>query len=197
MEENVLSIAIQLNNLSIMYDHKDWESLLYASENDISKPVSNISLIDKLPSDFEMRLDTELYDSSLNVKLPYVQEASCGVAHMKFSLNSSSGGLRFSLYLNYEMKYHKLLVMRIYSHAHFDLIDKTKDLNTEFVVESLYCALNGVNGNASEISHQWGSPLSIGVLLATTRSNAIGIAVDALVTEWSLEFAKFLEQAYK
>ncbi|XP_014476959.1 PREDICTED: protein KIAA0100 [Dinoponera quadriceps] len=163
LEENVLFVSVQLNNLSIMYDHRDWESL-YTNENDISKPVSGISLRDRLPS-FEMRLDTELYDSSLNIKLPDVQEASCGVAHMKFSLNSST--------------------------------DKTEDLNTELVVESLYCALNGVNGNVSETSHQWGSPLSVGVLLATTRSNAIGIAVDALVTEWSLELAKFFEQAYR
>jgi len=77
------------------------------------------------------------------------------------------------------------------------LIDKTKNLNTELVVESLYCTLNGINGNVSETSHQWGTPLSIGVLLATTRINAIGIAVDALIMEWSLELAKFLEQAYK
>ncbi|XP_018400358.1 PREDICTED: protein KIAA0100 [Cyphomyrmex costatus] len=164
MEENILCVDIQLNNLSILYDHRDWELLLYSNENDISKPVSNISLKDRLPS-FEIALNTELYDSSLNIKLPDVQEASCGVAHMKFALNSST--------------------------------DKTKNLNTELVVESLYCALNGANNNISETSHQWGSPLSIGVLLATTRSNAIGIAVDALVTEWSLELAKFLEQAYK
>lgn len=75
--------------------------------------------------------------------------------------------------------------------------DKTENLNTELVLESLYCTLNGANGNISETSHQWGSPLSIGVLLATTHNNAIGIAVDALITEWSLELAKFLEQAYK
>ncbi|KAG5306877.1 K0100 protein, partial [Acromyrmex insinuator] len=164
MEENILCVDIQLNNLSILYDHRDWELLLYSNENDISKPVSNMSLKDRLPS-FEIALNTELYDSSLNVKLPDVQEASCGVTHMKFVLNSST--------------------------------DETKNLNTELVVESLYCALNGANNNISETSHQWGSPLSIGVLLATTRSNAIGIAVDALITEWSLELAKFLEQAYK
>ncbi|XP_012235996.2 protein hobbit isoform X1 [Linepithema humile] len=164
MEDNVLFVAVQLNNLSIIYDHKDWESLLYTNENDISKPVSDISLRDKLPN-FEVTLTTELYDSSLNIKLPDVQEASCGVTHMKFSLNSST--------------------------------NKTENLNTELVVESLYCALNGTNGNISETSHQWGTPLSVGVLLATTRTNAIGIAVDALITEWSLELAKFLEQAYK
>lgn len=85
----------------------------------------------------------------------------------------------------------------LFSHNVFFPSDKTENLNTELVVESLYCALNGMNSSISETSHQWGSPLSVGVLLATTRSNAIGIAVDALVTEWSLELAKFLEQAYK
>lgn len=90
MEKNVLFISEQFNNLSIMYDHRDWESLLYTNENDFSEPVTNISLKDRLPT-FEVRLDTELYDSSLNVKLPDVQEASCGVAHMKFSLNSALG----------------------------------------------------------------------------------------------------------
>lgn len=90
MEENILCVDIQLNNLSILYDHRDWELLLYNNENDISKPVSNISLKDRLPS-FEIALNTELYDSSLNIKLPDVQEASCGVAHMKFALNSSTG----------------------------------------------------------------------------------------------------------
>ncbi|CAL1687541.1 unnamed protein product [Lasius platythorax] len=164
LEENISFISIQLNTLSIMYDHKDWESLLYINENDISKPVSNISLKNRLPN-FEVTLNTELYDSSLNIKLPDVQEASCSVTHMKFSLNLSA--------------------------------DKTENLNTELVLESLYCTLNGANGNISETSHQWGSPLSIGVLLATTHNNAIGIAVDALITEWSLELAKFLEQAYK
>lgn len=69
--------------------------------------------------------------------------------------------------------------------------------STELVVESLCCALNGSNTVTSETSHRWGTPLSIGVLLATTRTNAIGIAVDALVTEWSLELARFLEEAYK
>lgn len=69
--------------------------------------------------------------------------------------------------------------------------------NTELVVESLYCTLNGSNAITLETSHRWGTPLSIGVLLATTRTNAIGIAVDALVTEWSLELARFLKEAYK
>lgn len=79
----------------------------------------------------------------------------------------------------------------------FDPIDVTDGWNTELVVESLYCTLNGSSTVTSETSHRWGTPLSIGVLLATTRTNAIGIAVDALVAEWSLEFARFLEEAFK
>lgn len=90
LEENILCVDVQLNNLSILYDHKDWEMLLYSNENDISRPVSSISLKDRLPS-LEVTLNAELYDSSLNVKLPDVQEASCGVAHMKFALNSFTG----------------------------------------------------------------------------------------------------------
>lgn len=102
MEENVLGIDVQLNNLSMMYDHKDWELLLY-NENDTSKPVNSISLKDRLPN-FEVTLNAELYDSSLNIKLPDVQEASCGVAHMKFALNSPTGGLYFffSFHLDHE-----------------------------------------------------------------------------------------------
>ncbi|KOX78506.1 hypothetical protein WN51_07913 [Melipona quadrifasciata] len=164
MEQGILQIAIQINNLSIIYDHKDWESILCNTDNEISRPVGNITLKNKLPW-LDVRVNTELYDSSLCIKLLDVHEASCGVAHMKFSLNTLA-----------------------------DMID---NWNTELVVESLYCTLNGSNGITLETSHRWGTPLSIGVLLATTRTNAIGIAVDALVTEWSLELAKFLKEAYK
>lgn len=120
MEENVLFISVQLNNLSLMYDHRDWESLLYTNENDISKPVSDISLKDRLPS-FEVRLDTELYDSSLNIKLPDVQEASCGVAHMKFSLNSSTGMSRSHL-----LVYAKILIFLSQFYALFSYRQRTK-----------------------------------------------------------------------
>ncbi|KAG6797637.1 hypothetical protein HZU73_06957 [Apis mellifera caucasica] len=164
MEQDILQIATQINNLSIIYDHKDWETILFNTDNEISKPVGNITFKNKLPW-LDIRVNTELYDSSLCIKLLDVHEASCGVAHMKFSLNTFA-----------------------------DIID---NWNTELVIESLYCTLNGSNAFISESSHQWGTPLSIGVLLATTRTNAIGIAVDALVTEWSLELAKFLEEAYK
>lgn len=84
-----------------MYDHKDWELLLYNNQNDISKPVSNISLKNRLPN-FEITLNTELYDSSLNIKLPDVQEASCSVTHMKFSLNLSAGAL-YLFFIKYEI----------------------------------------------------------------------------------------------
>ncbi|KAK9296336.1 hypothetical protein QLX08_009661 [Tetragonisca angustula] len=164
MEQGVLQIAIQINNLSIIYDHKDWESILCNTDNEISRPVGSITLKNKLPW-LDVRVNTELYDSSLCIKLLDVHEASCGVAHMKFSLNTLA-----------------------------DMID---NWNTELVVESLYCTLNGSNAITLETSHRWGTPLSIGVLLATTRTNAIGIAVDALVTEWSLELARFLKEAYK
>ncbi|XP_076622390.1 bridge-like lipid transfer protein family member hobbit isoform X1 [Colletes latitarsis] len=164
VEQNVLQIATQINNLSIIYDHKDWETILCSTDHEISRPVGSITLKNKLPW-LDVRVNTEFYDSSLSVKLLDVDEVSCGVAHMKCSLNT--------------------------------LTDTTDGWNTELVVESLYCTLNGSSTVTAETSHRWGTPLSIGVLLATTRTNAIGIAVDALVTEWSLELARFLEEAFK
>lgn len=62
--------------------------------------------------------------------------------------------------------------------------------------EALRCDLN-MDNYFSETEHSWGSPLSIGVFLATTRNNAVGIVVDSLKTEWSLTISKFLEQAIK
>ncbi|XP_076682699.1 bridge-like lipid transfer protein family member hobbit isoform X2 [Andrena cerasifolii] len=171
VEQNVLQIATQINSLSIIYDHKDWETILCSTDQDVSRPVGNVTLKNNLPW-LDVRVNTELYDSSLSVKLLNVDEVSCSVAHMKFSLNT-------------------LTVIPFFT-------DTTVDgWSTELVVESLCCALNGSNTVTSETSHRWGTPLSIGVLLATTRTNAIGIAVDALVTEWSLELARFLEEAYK
>ncbi|XP_076169886.1 bridge-like lipid transfer protein family member hobbit [Ptiloglossa arizonensis] len=164
VEQNVLQIDTQINSLSIIYDHKDWETILCNTDHEISRPVGSITLKNKLPW-LDVRVTTEFYDSSLSVKLLDVDEVSCGVAHMKFSLNT--------------------------------LTDTTHGWNTELVVESLYCTLNGSSTVTSETSHRWGTPLSIGVLLATTRTNAIGVAVDALVTEWSLELVRFLEEAYK
>ncbi|XP_076248425.1 bridge-like lipid transfer protein family member hobbit [Calliopsis andreniformis] len=164
VEQDILQVATQINSLSIIYDHKDWETILCNTDQEISRPVDRVALKNKLPW-LDVRVNTELYDSSLSIKLVDVDEVSCGVAHMKFSLNT--------------------------------LTDSFDGWNTELVIESLYCTLNGSNTVTSETSHRWGTPLSIGVLLATTRTNAIGIAIDALVTEWSLELARFLEEAYK
>ncbi|KOC61463.1 UPF0378 protein KIAA0100 [Habropoda laboriosa] len=163
VEQDSLEIATQISNLSIIYDYKDWESILNNTKNEVSKPVGSITLKNKLPW-LDIRMNTELYDSSLCIKLLGVHEASCGVSHVKYSLNT--------------------------------LTDTIDNWNTELVVESLYCTLNGSSSIPSETSHRWGTPLSIGVLLATTRTNAIGIAIDSLVTEWSLELARFLEEAY-
>lgn len=92
MEQGILQIAVQINNLSVIYDHKDWESILCNNtDNEISRPVGSIpTLKNKLPW-LDVRVNTELYDSSLCVKLLDVHEASCGVAHMKFSLNTLAG----------------------------------------------------------------------------------------------------------
>ncbi|KAG7211126.1 hypothetical protein KM043_010452 [Ampulex compressa] len=166
VEENVLHVTTQISNLAITYDHRDWETILLCSgERANAVPVGRVSLQDKFPW-FEFRINTELYDSTLLVKLPDVQEVSCGVAHMKSSLGTSSA-------------------------------ENIEGWNAELVVESLYCSLNGASAASPEASHRWGTPLSVGVLLATTRANAVGIAIDALVTEWSLELARFLEQAYR
>lgn len=101
MEQDILQIATQINNLSIIYDHKDWETILFNTDNEISKPVGNITFKNKLPW-LDIRVNTELYDSSLCIKLLDVHEASCGVAHMKFSLNTFAGIILYfiSLYSN-------------------------------------------------------------------------------------------------
>ncbi|XP_012140233.2 bridge-like lipid transfer protein family member hobbit [Megachile rotundata] len=164
VEQDILQIATQVNSLSVIYDHKDWETVLCTTDNEVPRSMGSMTFKNKLPWS-DIRVNTELYDSSLCVKLLDVHEASCGVAHMKFSINT--------------------------------LTETIDGWNTELVVESLYCTLNGSNTVSLETSHQWGTPLSVGVLLATTRTNAIGIAVDTLVTEWSLELARFLEEAYK
>lgn len=90
MEQGILQIAIQINNLSVIYDHKDWESILCNTDNKISRPAGSITLKNRLPW-LDVRVNTELYDSSLCIKLLDVHEASCGVAHMKFSLNTLAG----------------------------------------------------------------------------------------------------------
>ncbi|XP_008551272.1 protein hobbit [Microplitis demolitor] len=69
-----------------------------------------------------------------------------------------------------------------------------EDWKIKLMMESLKCALNGNTTHTLDTCHHWGSPLSVGVLVATIHPNAIGIALDALRTEWSLEFARFLKE---
>lgn len=90
VEQNVLQIATQINSLCIIYDHKDWETILCSTDQDVSRPVGNVTLKNSLPW-LDVRVNTELYDSSLSVKLLNVDEVSCSVAHMKFSLNTLTG----------------------------------------------------------------------------------------------------------
>lgn len=98
MEQNVLQIDTQINSLSIIYDHKDWETILCNTDHEISRPVGSITLKNKLPW-LDVRVTTEFYDSSLSVKLLDVDEVSCGVAHMKFSLNTLTGTSMTYLYI--------------------------------------------------------------------------------------------------
>ncbi|XP_014209605.1 protein KIAA0100 [Copidosoma floridanum] len=161
LEENILKVATQLNSLSMTYDHKDWESMLSYGVKDILKPNISTSPKNKFPG-LKIQAITELYEASLFIKLPEVEETFCTVAHVKFSMDR--------------------------------VAEQAEEWNTELTLESLCCAFSGNSAGSSESTHQWGNPLSIGVFLATTRKNAIGIALNALRTEWSLELAKFLER---
>ncbi|XP_014224965.1 protein KIAA0100 isoform X1 [Trichogramma pretiosum] len=161
LDNNVLKIVTQLSNLSMTYDHKDWESIVVSGARDILKPDINYSSENRF-SWLEVQTSTELYEGSLFVKLPDVQETSCSVSHVKFSMGRSN--------------------------------NESLDWNTELTLESLCCAFNGTSNTVPEANHRWGCPVSIGVFLATTRSNAIGIVIDSLRTEWSLELARFLER---
>ncbi|XP_015603116.1 protein KIAA0100 isoform X2 [Cephus cinctus] len=76
------------------------------------------------------------------------------------------------------------------------IAENVEEWNTELAIKSLRCSLDGADVGVPEDSHHWGSPLSVGVFLATTRTNAIGIALSDLRTEWSLKLAKFLEQGF-
>ncbi|XP_034951381.1 protein KIAA0100 [Chelonus insularis] len=162
MKNDVLRIETCLNSLHMTYDHRDWESLLSNNNQDISTPDVKITSKNKF-SWLEIQTKTELYDGSLIVRLPDVQEASCGVTHVSVSFNRCT--------------------------------ENPEDWNKKLMIESLRCSLNGTNTGTLDITHQWGNPLSVGVLVATTHPNAVGIVLDSLRTEWSLELAKFLEQA--
>lgn len=89
MEKNVLKIATQLNSLSMTYDHKDWESVFTSGARDILK-LDVTSSENKL-SWLEIQTNTELYEGALFIKLPEVQETSCSVAHVKFSMGRLAG----------------------------------------------------------------------------------------------------------
>lgn len=90
-----IHISTLINNLSMIYDHKDWESLIvYNTEHEISTPVTNLSWKNQF-SLFQVYVGTELFDGSIIIKLPSVQEASCGVSHMKYSFNLSPGIITF------------------------------------------------------------------------------------------------------
>ena len=75
-------------------------------------------------------------------------------------------------------------------------LEKVGEWNTELMIESLCCGLNGADTSIPETVHRWENPLSVGVFLATTSTNGVGIVLDALRMEWSLELAKFLEQGF-
>ncbi|XP_011503485.1 PREDICTED: UPF0378 protein KIAA0100 [Ceratosolen solmsi marchali] len=82
------------------------------------------------------------------------------------------------------------------THAKFSmsrLTDNIDEWNTELSFESLCCAFNNTSRNILELTHQWGNCLFIGIFLATTQKNAIGIVLDGLRMEWSIELVKFLE----
>lgn len=91
MEQENLQIATQISNLSVIYDHKDWETILCNSSSDqVPKHIDRVTLTNKLPW-LNVIVNTELYDSSVCIKLLDVHEACCGVAHTKFSLNTLAG----------------------------------------------------------------------------------------------------------
>lgn len=74
--------------------------------------------------------------------------------------------------------------------------EKLDEWNTELMIESLCCGLNGTDTSIPDAVHRWGNPLSVGVFIATASKNGVGVVLDSLRTEWSLEFSKFLEQGF-
>uniref|UniRef100_A0A0C9R695 KIAA0100 protein n=1 Tax=Fopius arisanus TaxID=64838 RepID=A0A0C9R695_9HYME len=72
-----------------------------------------------------------------------------------------------------------------------------QDWTTKLLIESLRCTLNGQDPGIPKTTHHWGNPLSVGVLVATTHKNAVGIAMDALRAEWSLELGEFIQQSLR
>ena len=76
------------------------------------------------------------------------------------------------------------------------LSEDPRQWNTKLMMGSLRCSLTDSEPGIPALSHHWGNPLSIGVLVATTRPNAVGIVLDTLRSEWSLELARFLQQGF-
>ncbi|XP_058805315.1 protein hobbit isoform X2 [Phymastichus coffea] len=86
MGEDILKISTQLNSLSITYDHKDWESIFSSGIRDIIR--SDVKTTSKNKFHWlTIQTVTEFYEGSLLIKLPDVQETSCTVAHVKFSMD--------------------------------------------------------------------------------------------------------------
>ncbi|XP_063972266.1 protein hobbit isoform X1 [Diachasmimorpha longicaudata] len=162
-KDKILRIDTRLTNLSLTYDHRDWESLL--SINRPTIPTSRVPSQSKFPWIQRIKTTTDLQDGSCTVRLPDVPEVSFGLYHINLELN------------------------RLGSDLH--------DWTTKLLIESLRCTLNGQDPGIPKTTHHWGNPLSVGVLVATTHKNAVGIAMNALRTEWSLELGRFLQQSLK
>lgn len=92
LKENILKVATQVNNLALTYDHKDWESILAHGTKDIFKSEIGTSSSNKF-SWLQVQTITELYDGSLLIKLPDVQETSCCVNTIKLSVDKLKGQL--------------------------------------------------------------------------------------------------------
>ncbi|XP_043282717.1 protein KIAA0100 isoform X2 [Venturia canescens] len=170
MKDDVLRIESQLNSLYMTYDPRDWESIISNATQDIPTPDVHIASTAKFPW-LEIQATTELHDGSLIVRLPDVPDvpdACCSVAHVSLSLDRLAENSA-----------------------------KHNRWNTKLMIGSLRCALSGTEPGIPEAAHNWGNPLSIGVLVATTGPNAVGIVLDTLRTEWSLEFARFLQQGFR
>lgn len=102
MKENILKIATQVNNLALTYDHKDWEPILANGARDLFKPDINSSPKNKF-SWLQVQTVTELYEGSLLIKLPEVQETSCSVTHIKFSMDRLEGKLIYFTIFLYQL----------------------------------------------------------------------------------------------
>lgn len=92
----MLRIATQLNNLYVTYDHADWEYVLSGTSGKTPESEVYQKTKRRLPW-FEIRAVTELYEGGLFIKLPDSQEASCGLSHVKLSLDRIAGKMLFTI----------------------------------------------------------------------------------------------------